>query len=227
MLFSHCPKHFRRSVRGSRDVGIGGSGYGLRQHPLLFASGWFLALVSGGIRWSIPRVPAMSASAVSLCRFACLRGSSRLQWRLTIHPSGQPGAGLVLPTVRSRLPLNSGVRRSKSVPSAGLSRRVFSASANAFSSFSSRFARCRHRRFWRRASAASVAIRKRVVSRLGFRWHPFFQAARSGHFGFGGFGVSVRLPARQLALTVAPNNSFKRTAGCGLGASHRSRPAAA
>jgi hypothetical protein len=39
--------------------------------------------------------------------------------------------------------------------------------------------------------------------------------------------VSVRLPAWQLALTVAPNNSFKRTAGCGLCSSHRSRPAAA
>jgi hypothetical protein len=39
--------------------------------------------------------------------------------------------------------------------------------------------------------------------------------------------VRVRLPALQLALTVAPNNSFKRTAGGGLGSSHRSRPAAA
>jgi hypothetical protein len=99
--------------------------------------------------------------------------------------------------------------------------------SQAFSSFRSRLARCRYRRFWRRASATSVAIRKWVVSRPCFRRHPLVQAARSGHFGFGGFVVSVRLPVWQLALTVAPNNSFKRTAGCGLGSSHHSRPAAA
>jgi hypothetical protein len=82
---------------------------GFGHNSCLSQSGSFLALVSGGIRFPRPRVPAISASAVSVCRFACRRGNSHLQWRLTIHSSGQPGADSAHPTVRGRLPLNSGV----------------------------------------------------------------------------------------------------------------------
>jgi hypothetical protein len=125
------------------------------------------------------------------------------------------------------MPLNSGVRRSKSVHSAGLSRRGFFRSDQRI--FVVPFAA--------RAVSVSAVLASgfgniRCYSQAGC-FSPWFQVASIGsgrafrHFGFGGFGVSVRLPAWQLALTVAPNNSFKRTAGCGLGSSRRSRPAAA